>query len=501
MGNENIKIGIVTFAHPPVYGTTKEREEDALQEFNNLYGVLEDHGYELVNPLDKLREGKELKTYGISTPEDLDFCIEYFKNNSVDCLIINLCQWTRVALVTVLIKEMDTPVALHASTDNRWVGEVTATAVSGSVLEKPSSRNSLLLERFRDSERSDLIKWIKGVSALLLMKKSRLVSWGGQYGADIPYTRSDPAALENMFVKEIMAEQEICLIKKAKKILKDEPGRITSFIKWLESNNVKIRFDNKMLTEDSLGFQIAQYFAARDRLKELKGENISGVSIKCHFEISTECVGCTECLIAGFLPFGTDSEGNQKAVPVACEGDLNGLVSAVMLKTMNPEIPPLFGDMITYKNEYILLRNCGSASVYWAGRSNNARNTLSKVSLLPNMHGKSGCAVYFDTPKGDEITFARLFRANSQYYMYLGLGKVYEKKVENKLGITWPHTRISFNSDHYLIYKTSPCNHGCITEGDLTEEIEIFCKYAGVKVVRCDSDSSMKGFLKEISSP
>ena len=59
MGNENIKIGIVTFAHPPVYGTTKEREEDALQEFNNLYGVLEDHGYELVNPLDKLREGKE----------------------------------------------------------------------------------------------------------------------------------------------------------------------------------------------------------------------------------------------------------------------------------------------------------------------------------------------------------------------------------------------------------------------------------------------------------
>jgi L-fucose isomerase-like protein len=329
------------------------------------------------------------------------------------------------------------------------------------------------------------------------MKKSRLMSWGGQYGADIPYTRSDQAELENRFVKEIITEQEMCLTEKAEDILKSQPDRVEGFIRWLNTNKTDISYDGKMLTEDVLKFQIAQYFAAKDRLTELREENITGVSIKCHFEVSTRCVGCTECLIPGFMPFGFDSEGEKNIVPVACEGDLNGLVSSVLLHALKPDIPPLFGDMITYKKDYILLRNCGAASVYWARRSNRPDITLPGVRLLPNMHGKSGSAVHFETPPGDEITFSRLFRAGGRYYMYLGLGKVYEKAVENRMGITWPHTRIYFDSDHYLVYKSSPCNHGCITEGDLTGEIETFCRYTGVKVVRCDNDQSIKNYLAE----
>ena len=131
------------------------------------------------------------------------------QKSRVGCLVINLCQWTRVPLVSALVKEMDVPTALYANTDDRWVGEVTATAVSASVLEAPGSVNCRLLERFRDTERDEMLKWIKGIGALQFMRKSRLMSWGGQYGADIPYTRSDPAVLESRFVKEIITEQEM----------------------------------------------------------------------------------------------------------------------------------------------------------------------------------------------------------------------------------------------------------------------------------------------------
>ena len=497
MRDNRLSIGIVTFAHPPVYGTSKDRERDAFAEYDSLCRFLEDQGYDVVRPLDELRRGSNDVVFGISSSADLDFCINYMKKSMVDCTVVYLCQWTRVPLVSALVKEVDVPAALYASTDDRWVGEVTATAVSASVLEMPASQNCRLLARFRDAEREDMLTWLRGIGALQAMKTYRLMSWGGQYGADIPYTRSDQAMLESSFVKEIITEQEICLIKEAERILKDQPERIEGFVRWLYDHGTEVSYDQNMLNEEVLKFQIAQYFAAKDRLLEKEEERISGVSIKCHFEVSTECVGCTECLIPGFLPFGFDSEGAKPIVPVACEGDLNGLVSSMLLHTLKPDIPPLFGDMITYKKEYILLRNCGAASVYWARRSNSPGETLPGVKLLPNMHGKSGCSVYFNTPPGEEITFARLFRVDGSFHMYLGRGMVYEKEVENTQGITWPHTRIYFNSDHCLVYKTSPCNHGCITEGDVTREIEVFCRYAGVKVVRCDSDLSMRAYLTQ----
>ena len=78
-------------------------------------------------------------------------------------------------------------------------------------------------------------------------------------------------------------------------------------------------------------------------------------------------MGCTECLTPAFLPFGLDAEGARPVLPLACEGDLNGLVSLVLLHFLNPGVPPLFGDLVYYGEDLILMRNCGASSVYWAG--------------------------------------------------------------------------------------------------------------------------------------
>ncbi len=513
MPDKNIITGIVTYSHPPVYHTTAEREKYVKSEYAKLSNFLKDNGFSVAAPLSELRKSSGYSRFGIGDVSDLEFCVNYLRSNGAKCLVVQLNQWTRISLITALIKELDLPTALYANSDGIYPGEVTASAAAASLFEVFPSRNCSLLERFRDSEKEQFLSWLKGVGALQNMRSSRVIIWGGYYGADIPYTRDDDAAIENNFIKEAIPEQEMVIIQKANDILKKEPARIDGFLEWLNKNKVEIKYDNSMLTHDALRFQISQYFAARDRIMELKDENIRGVTIKCHFEVSTNCIGCTECLIPAFLPFGTDSESLKSSIPVGCEGDLKGLLTSMMLQFINPMVPPLFGDVITFNKDYTMISNCGSASVYWAGRSNNPEVSLPKVKLLPQVHGKSGSAVHYFTPEdlpeiggqyskpGNEgpqsvVTYARLFRINRKYFMYLGLGRITQSGGTH--GRVWPVTKVHFNTDPYLLFKTSPANHGSLTEGDITREIEYFCKYAGVEVVRCDDNKSLEDFSRRM---
>ena len=512
MPDHDIKIGIVTYSHPPVYPTTPEREDYVKSNYNMLSDLLIKNGFSVSAPLSELRKNPGYTSFGISDAADLDFCFDYIRSSGAKCLVVQLNQWTRISLITALIKELDLPTALYANSDGIYPGEVTSSAAAASLLEVFSSKNCSLLERFRDSENEQFLSWIRGVTTLQKMKNSRVICWGGFYGADIPFTRDDDAAIENIFVREVISEQEMVLMKKAEEIIKRQPARINGFLDWLGKNKVKVSYDNSILTPDSLKFQIGQYFAVKDRLNELKDDNIQGITVKCHFEVSTTCIGCTECLIPGFLPFGVDSEGLKPDIPVGCEGDLKGLLTSMMMKSINPQVPPLFGDIITFNKDYILISNCGAASVYWAARSNKPEITLPHVNLLPQVHGKSGSSVQFFTPEKPaeekaellansksrgKVTYARLFRINRKYFMYLGTGRI--TQIGGTHGRVWPVTKVYFESDPYLLFKTSPANHGSLTEGDITSEIEFFCKYAGVEVVRCDNNNSLKDFARNVS--
>jgi L-fucose isomerase len=488
------RVGVVAFSHAPVYASTDERERFVRHEHDALRAVLETAGFEVEHPLDELRAHGAHDRFGISTSRDLEFCVDALRRAKVDCLVASVAQWPRIALISSLVADMDVPAALYASTHADSVGEVTAGAAAASILEQAPTRACLLLERFRDTENERLVQWLRGAGALQKMKRGRLLMWGGAFGADVPCTRDDEAALENFLVKEILVEQEMVLVEKARAILRDEPSRVDRFLGWLRSHGVSIRPDGKMLTDDVLRFSAGHYLAAKDRIAALDGENILGTSVKCHFEVSTDCVGCTLCLVPGFLPFGEDNEGPRAALPVACEGDLKALLTMVMLHQLNPDVPPLFGDTIWFRKEGLLLSNCGSSSVWWAGRSADPRVTLPRVSLRPQLHGKSGSSVSYVTP-GGTVTYARLFRVRGRYSMYLGAGVVPTAAKEIDRAPGWPQTQVSFGTDPWLLYATSPSNHGCLTDGDLTREVEAFCRAAGIPVVRCDSNESMQRHL------
>jgi L-fucose isomerase-like protein len=208
-------------------------------------------------------------------------------------------------------------------------------------------------------------------------------------------------------------------------------------------------------------------------------------------------VGCTACFLPAFLPFGEDSEGPRPVVPFACEGDLNALVSLLLLHSLNPGVPPLFGDLAAYRADHVLIRNCGAASVYWAARSPDPAACLPRVKIAPNTHGRSGGAVGFETPPGGPVTFARLFRRRGELVLFLGEGVVTEQPEGPRDEDPWPHTHLALPVDTHLLFKTVPCNHGSLTEGALAAAAQVLCAHAGIRIVRCDDAGSLEDFLRE----
>jgi L-fucose isomerase len=499
-----MRVGLVTFDFPPQY-----RRADVASKptaiGSPLARRLEARGVDLVAPLTDLVARDPRAAGGIRDAADLAFCVDALKDGRADCLLIDVFHWARLSLATQLVNAVNLPTAVFANTGDGWNGVPTATAICGTIREAPRTRHGALIENFLDTDGDeDLVRWVRGAAALATLRRSRLMLWGGSYGAEMPYTRRDPATLERLLFAEIMTEQETVLVGRAHRLLGTEPERIAAFLRWTASNGTAVEYDATMLTRPALEFQIALYLAARDRLAELAGDGIAGASIKCHYELSLTCQGCTACLLPAFLPFGIDAEGPRPIVPFACEGDLNGLASVVLLHAINPEVPPLFGDLVAYRPDHVLVRNCGASSVYWAARSSDPSRSLARVTLRPNLHGKSGGAVQYETPacarlgpgRGG-VTFLRLFREGGRWALLLGEGTILDESEGSRYADPWPHTRLALGVTPSLLFKAIPCNHGSLTEGRLARELEVFGAHADLPVYRCDDDDGLRALLQD----
>ena len=492
-----MRVGLVTFDFPPQYRRA-DLQGRPTAVGSALAAGLQERGAEVVAPVAVLAEGVGGPAGGIRDGKDLEYCIAFLQAKRVECLVIEVFHWARLALVSALVNELDLPVAVYAVTGDGWNGVPCATAIVGGLREMPRGINAALAEAFLGPDIEDLLRWIRGASALTRMGRSRVMLWGGGYGAEMPYSRGDPAGIEALLLGEVMTEQEEVLIRRAEAMIKGERNRVVAFQAWLASNGASIERDGKMVTAASLDFQTALYLAARDRLAELEGEGtpLVGATIKCHYEMSIGCRGCTACFLPAFLPFGSDSEGKRSVVPVACEGDLGGIAGLVMLHQLEPEVPPLFGDLVTYRADHVLLRNCGASSVYWAGLSGDPAVSLARAKIAPNLHGASGAAVGYETPACGTVTFARLFRQDGRYAMLVGTGEILAETADSRYDDPWPHTRLSLGVDGTALFKAIPCNHGSLTAGRLDREVETLCAYAGIPLFRCDDEGSLRDLVR-----
>jgi len=492
MAKDTLRIGVISFTDPRSTSFATEREEYIKRKHAEVVLVLESAGIQVVDPMKSLRDSGS-KTYGVATSREVQHCIREMKAGEVHGVVLGCWHWTEPMLPLTVARELNVPVLLYTEDDPSWAGTVCMGAVGASLWESPANTHALTHSRLR-GDLQGIVTWAKGVGATERLKRSSVLLWGGTYCLRMEHLQDDIAHLKSFMIGDILSEDQYVLIKRADHILAHETSRVERFIQWLESGSASIMYDARMLTPQSFKRQIALYLAARDRLAELDDEGVIGVSIKCQPELSVE-YGVTACLLPSFLPFASDSDGPKSAIATVCEGDIKGLLSCVLLNMVQPDIPPLFGDVKYVAKDYVIISNCGGSSVFYAGNSLDANKVLPNVRFAAQCQGEAGGAVGYDGLPG-VLTILRLCRVDRNYYMQMGIGRSLEitnDVVKNILwGQTWPHIAIDLGSDPTLLMRVIGSNHLSAILGDVTAELTYACRELGIPIIRIDSDESLR---------
>ena len=498
MDNSNKpRVGLVSFTDDRLALFSHDRELEIQRQHNYLKKYLSDNSFLVIDPMLKLRGPKHADWFGIHLHSEVRFCSDFILKEKVDCLIVESHFWTPPMFVIELIRNTNVPVLIYAE---RYISSLTA--VGAGLHQCVVNSHAITHERFQGKDFKKIPVWVKGVSAASKMKKISAMLWGGSYCLRMEHLQDDISKLKTIFIGDILNEDQSVILLKSFNILEKSPNRVDSFIAWINKNGAKITFDDKKLTNEILRKQLALVLAARDRLAELKEENIEGISIKCQHELSVD-YGITACTIPAFLPFNEDSEGARDIIPTICEGDIKGLLSLMLLHKINPDIPPLFGDLMFIKNDYIRISNCGAASVFWACNSCDKNQILEGVNIKPTSHGKAGAAIGYFSKTG-KVTVCRLTRVKDKYYMQLGIGEslpiegTIKDEIMGTFGSEFPHMALKMDVKLENFVNVVGGNHPCITLGDCIDEVKYACREFGIPVIRIDSDEEINRYYNQV---
>jgi len=499
-------VAIVTFTDARDEGISSEAVESHLRtKQEELALFLSQNGIDVVDPLEQLGRGSR-SWYGIRSLKEIDEVVRLLGGAHIDAVIVGAWTWSPPMFIKEFIRKFPRPLMYHTENDP-MAGSLSQLAATCSSLMEWSVNEYALRHERNFGNREKMLSWIRGVKAVAVLRESALMMWGGSYAVKMDQLQDDYTKLKSFMIREVLQEDQYILIKRAETIIRSHSDRLDKYFSWLDRMGLKFSYDNKMVTRESLEKQAALLIAARDRLRELKDENIRGVSIKCQPEIYAE-YGVNACMLPAFLPFPENEEGPQVVYPTVCEGDTKGLLTGMLLHAINPEVPPVFGDLVSVDTDHIEFANCGGGSIFWAENSGEAEKVMPKIQGVANIHGNSGAAFnYFGVP-AEEVTVARLTRINGMYYMQAGVGSELDaagflkeklgSREKNHLAGTWGKVVVHLGVDPENFVKVIGANHIHATLGDVTAEIEIACREWNIPVVRLDSDTSMENFYREV---
>jgi len=498
------KIGIISFTDPrKEVKFVKEREDFIKKTQNQIITFLEKNNFIVINPhLDIINQLDKKEIFGINKLEEIVLAKNHFIKEDICSLIIGCFTWNEPDLPLELAKKLDVPIALVTTTNSNWPGITALTSTGASFWQSSYNYYIKNHERFSfvpDSTKQQMIPWIAATCAIKHLQEGKILLWGGTPALHMEHLNDDIPLLKRFLINDIITEDQFILVKKAEEILEKSEFRIKNFLNWLKKNNCKIEYDNKMLDEGILEKQIAFYLAAKDIIKNYhqNKERIIGTSVKCQPELSVD-YGVTPCLIPAFLPFPEDNEGKKPIIPTVCEGDIKGLLTSSLLFGLNHKIPPLFGDLKVLTEKYFIIANCGAASAFYAGNSNDPKNSLSRSIISAQCQGESGGAFGYHTPKTEDLaTYARLIRIDSEYILQYGLGKIIDltDTKEHAWGTTWPHTAVQLNVPMELFIKAIGSNHLSLTYGNYEKELDYIAKLLSITKMRFDNEISIEAFL------
>ncbi len=492
-------LGVLTYTDPRKTALSEERERALRTKHEHLIELLKREGFDVLDVNLELNLYSRLESGGNFGIDSKRLAFEAGKivaGADVSGIIMGLWHWTESNLITSTLRVIgDKPVMLYSDDDPAWAGTTCISSVGASLWETALQPRGNRPNHYRlKGEPEELVSWARAMEAVHKLKRGTVLVFGAPYTLGMEHLMDDIPKLKHIVDDVIMLDQYL-LVSRAEKLL--ESDRVEKFLKRLTEHS-EIKYDDKMVTPESIRREIALYLASKDWITELSADmDIIAVSVKCQPELS-EIYGVVGCFIPAFLPLTADLEGEKLAVSTTCEGDLKGTISSALLEKLSG-VPALFGDIKYVDDEVIMVANCGASSVYYANLSDQLEDNLKKVTFQAQCQGRSGAAVTYRTP-ASKFTVARLVRIKGEHVVQFFCTESIEftGELESKLrwGRMWPHTLLKnpMNSKSFL--QIVGANHLSMVPGYMLRELKYAIAELGLKGLDLSNQSEVETMLE-----
>lgn len=210
---------------------------------------------------------------------------------------------------------------------------------------------------------------------------------------------------------------------------------------------------------------LGTYLTLRDMAQD---QRLDGFAVRCWPQFFTE-LGCAAC--------GALSLMNDDLTPCACETDVNGTITQLILQWISGE--PVFGsDMVKFDmdDDVVIFWHCGKAPLSMADPESQPRATIHTNRRMP---------LLMEFPlKPGRVTVARLSEASGEYRLVVGGGQM----VRAPMSFTGTSGALRFDRPAQDVLDTIMSNglehHLALTYGDYVPALLALAKYLKLPVLR-----------------
>lgn len=254
---------------------------------------------------------------------------------------------------------------------------------------------------------------------------------------------------------------------------------------WIEQHAAGVHYDGKKLTPELLERQIRSYLAIREIIED-RHLDFSGIKAQPELTENFATMDVTEA----FLNDPYDWNGPKETHICATEADMDGALTMQLFKKI-ADTPVLFADVRHYHADRDIwdLCNSGQHATWFAGRSDDPAENLSKVHFYPEVFffPAGGASVQHIAEPG-EMTLGRLTREDGQYRLQLMLGEfesydeATNKTLVDQSTPEWPHAFARLDAPGEVFLSKFGANHIHAVPGDHRAEIRAVAEQLGVRL-------------------
>lgn len=468
---KKIRVGLLTMSDGRIY-IHKEYEALNFQKQHAIKAALEATGaFEVVEGEHVINSNALAKQEGTRLREQ-----------GVEATVFNYTIWCYPQYTMVAQNFAPGPYLLFSNLHPSECGMVGMLAAAGSLDQIGVSYERLWGDIADPAVLEAMTSYLKAAAAVSRLKGLTFGNFGGRplgmYTAAANLT--DWQKLFGIDVENIEQDDIIRAGDKA------DPAEVEKAFAWLTEYVGHIEYDGQGLTPDKLRTQIRSYIGLRDIIA---ARQLDFVGIKAHGDLTDRY--CTMDIAEALLNDPYDWNGPKEPTVAATESDMDGALTMQLFKHLTGK-PVLFADVRHYdkENGVWYFSNSGTHATYFAGASEDFRENLKQVSLLPETdYYPAGGASVHHFAKAGSVTLARLARKNGQYYLTVVPAELVEFDREKMLQMgstttpAWPvaFARLKVSADYFI--RHFPCNHIHGVYGNHVESLKNIAKILDIPVV------------------